>query len=89
MTATLARPGLISTIIWRTDKERRNKVRYNILERLKSPVVVVQIIVSIFAVVTAFTGENYDNLIAQITTIVTALFALFAAVNNPVTPYKL
>ena len=89
MTATLARPGLISTIIWRTDKERRNKVRYNILERLKSPVVVVQIIVSIFAVVTAFTGENYDNLIAQITTIVTALFALFASINNPVTPNKL
>ena len=47
-------------------------MRTNILERLKSPVVVVQIIVSIFAVVTAFTGENYDNLIAQITTIVTA-----------------
>lgn len=63
-------------------------MRYNIWERLKSPVVIGQIIVSIFAVVTAFTGENYDNLIAQITTIVTALFALFASVNNPVTKDK-
>jgi uncharacterized membrane protein len=64
-------------------------MRTNILERLKSPVVVVQIIISIFAVATAFTGENYDNLVAQITTIVTALFALFASINNPVTPNKL
>lgn len=64
-------------------------MRQTILERLKSPVVVIQIIVSIFAVATAFTGENYDALVTQITTIVTALFALFAAVNNPVTPDRL
>ena len=48
-------------------------MRNTILERLQSPVVIIQIIVSIFAVITAFTGENYDNLTAQISTIVTAV----------------
>ena len=61
-------------------------MRETIIQRLKSPVVIAQLIVSVFAVATALTGKNYDNLVNQLTIIVTAAFALFSATNNPTTP---
>ena len=64
-------------------------MRYNILERLKSPVVIGQIIVSIFALVTAVTGQDYGDLANKIVIVVTALAAVFSAINNPTTPNKL
>jgi uncharacterized membrane protein len=64
-------------------------MRYSIWERLKSPVVIGQIIVSIFALVTAVTGQDYGELANKIVIVVTALAAVFAAVNNPTTPNKL
>ena len=64
-------------------------MRYNIWERLKSPVVIGQIIVSIFALVTAVTGQDYGELANKIVIVVTALAAVFTSINNPVTPNKL
>jgi hypothetical protein len=64
-------------------------MRYTILERLKSPVVIGQIILSIFAVVTAVTGQDYGELANKIVLVVGALAAVFASINNPTTPNKL
>ena len=64
-------------------------MRYTILERLKSPVVIGQIIISIFALATAFTGQDYGELANKIVMVVAAMAAVFAAFNNPVTPNKL
>lgn len=64
-------------------------MRTNIWERLKSPVVIGQVIVSIFALVTAVTGTDYGELANKIVLVVAALASVFAAVNNPVTPNKL
>jgi hypothetical protein len=64
-------------------------MRYNIWERLKSPVVIGQIILSIFAVVTAVTGQDYGELANKIVLVVAAIAAVFASINNPTTPNKL
>ncbi len=61
---------------------------YTILERLKSPVVIGQVILSAFALVSAVTGSDYTALADKIILVVTALFALFASVNNPTTKDK-
>ena len=64
-------------------------MRTEFWERLKSPVVVGQIIISIFAVVTAVTGRDYGELANKLVLVVAALAAVFAAWNNPTTPNKL
>ncbi len=54
-----------------------------ILERLKSPVVIGEIIVAVFALATTVTGTDYGNLANTIVGVVTAIAAVFAAMNNP------
>lgn len=61
---------------------------YTILNRLKSPVVIAQVVISGFALASAVTGSDYTELADKIVLVVTALFALFASVNNPVTKDK-
>ena len=64
-------------------------MRYNIWERFKSPVVIGQIIISIFALATAVTGQDYGELANKIVIVVSALAAVFSAFNNPTTPNQL
>lgn len=64
-------------------------MRYNIWERFKSPVVIGQIIISIFALATAVTGQDYGELANKIVVVVASLAAVFSAFNNPTTPNQL
>lgn len=64
-------------------------MRVKITERLKSPVVIGQIIAAIAAVWTAVTGEDVSKVVAIVVAVVTNVYALFAALNNPTTPDKL
>lgn len=64
-------------------------MRYNIWERFKSPVVIGQIIISIFALATAVTGQDYGELANKIVIAVASLAAVFSAFNNPTTPNQL
>lgn len=54
-----------------------------ILARLKSPVVIGEIIVAGFALATAFTGVDYGGVADKIVAVVVAVAAVFAAMNNP------
>ncbi len=54
-----------------------------IIERLKSPVVIGEIIVAGFALATTITGTDYGDLANKIVGVVSAIAAVFAAMNNP------
>jgi len=54
-----------------------------IKSRIKSPVVIGEIIVAAFALVTAVTGTDYGAVANTVVAVVTALAAVFAAINNP------
>ena len=54
-----------------------------IKERLKSPVVIGEIVVAGFGLASAITGLDYGPIANTIVAVVTALAAVFAAINNP------
>ena len=55
----------------------------NIIARLKSPVVIGEIIIAGFALATTITGVEYGALANTIVGVVSAIAAVFAAMNNP------
>lgn len=57
-----------------------------IKERLKSPVVIGEIIVAGLGLASAVTGQDYGPLANTLVAVVTAIAAVFAALNNPTTP---
>ena len=59
-----------------------------IIERIKSPVVIGEIIVAAFALATAVTGNDYGAVANTLVAVVTALAGVFAALNNPTTKDK-
>ena len=54
-----------------------------IKNRLKSPVVVGSIIAAVAGVWTAVTGEDISDITTMIVAVVTNVYAIFAAINNP------
>jgi uncharacterized membrane protein len=58
---------------------------YTIMQRLRSPVVVGAVIVAGFNFVSELTGADFSGIANVIVAAVTALYAVFSALNNPTT----
>ena len=61
---------------------------YTILQRLKSPVVVGAVILAGFNFASELTGADFSGIANVIVAAVTALYAVFSALNNPTTKDK-